>query len=287
MANVAPAPVTMEASDLYGRPLDRFTSERNALAKRLRQNGRGEEASQVAELRKPSVAAWAVNQLVRTQRQDIEQLFAAGDAALRAQEALINGRGEAEALRQAAAAERHAVERLTGTARGLLSSHGEELSPAKLEQVSETLHAAALDPGARELVKEGCLERELRHVGLGALGLTQAVPAGPARSGSPRSTPRTGRQQRRPKPAPSRPSPDELLRAARQAEGDARRIAERAQRELRRAQERREQAADALQAAEQELVSVQERIAQAQQEHQRAQRELEQLKRRARAPRRR
>lgn len=277
----------MEPSDLYGLPLDRFTSERNALAKRLRQDGRREEASRVAKLRKPSVAAWAVNQLVRTQRQDIEQLFAAGDAALRAQEALIKGRGKAEALREAAEAERDAVERLTGTARGLLSSQGDELSPAKLEQVSETLHAAALDFEARELVEDGCLERELRHVGLGATGVTQAAPAGQARAASPRSTPRTGRQQRRPKPPPSGPSRDELLRAARQTEGDARRIAERAQRELRRAQERREQAADALRAAEQAMALAQDRVAEAEQEHQRAQRELEQLKRRARAPRRR
>ena len=58
----------MEPDDLYGLPLDRFVAERGALAKALRADGRRDEASRVAALRKPSVAAWAVNQLARTQR---------------------------------------------------------------------------------------------------------------------------------------------------------------------------------------------------------------------------
>ena len=54
--------------ELYGLPLDRFVAERAALAKSLRSEGQREQADQVAKRRKPSVAAWAVNQLVRTQR---------------------------------------------------------------------------------------------------------------------------------------------------------------------------------------------------------------------------
>ena len=57
----------MDANKLYGLPLERFTEERNALAKRLREEGQRDEAATVSKLRKPSVAAWAVNQIVRTQ----------------------------------------------------------------------------------------------------------------------------------------------------------------------------------------------------------------------------
>ena len=159
----------MGPNDLYGLPLDRFTFERDALAKRLRSEGQHDQAERVVKLRKPSLAAWAVNQLVRTQRREIDALFKAGDALQRAQAALLSGKGDAGSLREAAEAERRALDGLTVKARGLLSSEGHELSQAKLEQVAETLHAAAIDPDSREQTKDGCLERELRHVGLGGL----------------------------------------------------------------------------------------------------------------------
>ena len=158
------------ASDLYGLPLERFTEERNALARRLRQEGDREQGAEVAKLRKPTVAAWAVNQLVRTQKREFDALLKAGDALQKAQAGLLGGDVDPAALRKAADAERGARERLTAKARGLLSSEGHELQPAKLEQVSDTLHAAAIEEQSRAQVRDGCLVRELRHVGLGALG---------------------------------------------------------------------------------------------------------------------
>ena len=137
----------MEPEDLYGLPLERFTDERNALAKERRNDGRRDEAEEVSKLRKPSIAAWAVNQLVRTQRRDIAALCDAGDALREAQEKLLSGGGDADALRDAVEAVRVAVEQLTDRARGLLSSEGNELSPATLARVSETLNAAALNIG--------------------------------------------------------------------------------------------------------------------------------------------
>lgn len=159
----------MDPADLYGLPLERFTPERDALAKQLRKDGQRDAAARVSKLRKPSLAAWAVNQLVRTQRREVNALLKAGDTLQAAQADLLKGRGDPAKLRQAVDAERAAGERLLERARGLLSSDGHELTAARLEQVSETLHAAALDEDARAHVTAGCLERELRHVGLGAL----------------------------------------------------------------------------------------------------------------------
>ena len=65
----------MDVDELYGLPLDRFTPERNALARELRNLGERERGAEVAALRKPSVAAWAVNQLARTQKRSIGELF--------------------------------------------------------------------------------------------------------------------------------------------------------------------------------------------------------------------
>ena len=157
----------MEPDDLYGLALDRFIPERGALAKALRADKRRDEAAEVAALRKPSVAAWAVNQLVRTQGDGLRELFDAGDGLREAQADLLAGRGDGRTLRAANERERDAVDTLVEAARGLLSSDGHELSPAVVERVADTLHAAALDAGAREQVRDGRLERELRHAGLG------------------------------------------------------------------------------------------------------------------------
>ena len=174
----------MDAHDLYGLALDRFVAERGAVAKALRAEDRRDEAAEVASLRKPSIAAWAVNQLIRTQGRPVQALFDAGDALRGAQADLLAGSGDGRTLRAAGDRERGAVDDLVAAARGLLTSEGYELSAAVVERVSDTLHAAALDERAREQVREGCLQRELRHVGLG-LGLGEEVfappPPGPAK----------------------------------------------------------------------------------------------------------
>jgi hypothetical protein len=234
----------MEPHDLYGLPLEQFTERRNALARELRRDGRRDEAATVSKLRKPSVAAWAVNQLVRTQRREVDALFSAGDALAQAQADLLANSGEASALRKAVDAERAAVELLTDKARGLLNADGHELTQARLEQVAETLHAAALDEDARADVEGGCLERELRHIGLGPTGAA-------ARPGA-RKAARSG----------SRPA---KTQAARRAEAAARRQLERATRELLAAESRRERVAEELRDADAAVDAARERVAEAEQ----------------------
>src|SRR3954452_17985688 len=56
-----------DADNLYGLPLEQFVPERDALAKRLRAEKRRADADEIKALRKPSVAAWADNQAVRSQ----------------------------------------------------------------------------------------------------------------------------------------------------------------------------------------------------------------------------
>src|SRR5437879_13872993 len=63
---------------LYGEPLDTFIAARNALAKALVQAADREGAAVVKALRKPSVAAWALNQLSHTRPAEVERLLAAG-----------------------------------------------------------------------------------------------------------------------------------------------------------------------------------------------------------------
>ena len=223
-AGSPPPGVPDEALDrLYGLPLDAFVRERDGLARELRRSGDKEAADWVKGLPRPSVSAWAVNQVMRTQGRDARALLDAGAALSDAQERMLAGRGDAEELRAAAAAEREAVERLARAATGLLDSRGRGLSPALLERVRETLHAVALDPEGREEAAAGRLVQERRAVGFGGLG-GAAVPAAPAR--------------RAPAPAPSRPGRKRGNGATREAPATDRRADVSREREAREAETR-------------------------------------------------
>jgi hypothetical protein len=228
-------------------------------------------------MRKPSLAAWAVNQLVRTQRRAVAALFEAGDALERAQSELLAGRGDPIALREAGKRERASVAKLLEAARGLLSAEGHELSPAMLERVSDTLHAGALDGHARAEVEQGCLHRELRHIGLGA---DQAVPSRASRrsgAGKPRPARKAAASNTERRSAQAERERSERLKAARHAEAEARHAAERADRALESAQQRRDHAADSLAKAEAALADARARAEEAAVTHQRARHALEKL----------
>src|SRR4051812_417513 len=88
---------------LYGLPLAEFTPERNALAAELSREGARERAAAVKALRKPSAAAWAVNQLVRAEPDLVEALLGAGGELRQAHRQAAAGRRAPE-LRAAAGA---------------------------------------------------------------------------------------------------------------------------------------------------------------------------------------
>jgi hypothetical protein len=275
----------VDVDDLYGAPLDQFVPERTALARELRKEGRREEAAQVAALRKPSVAAWAVNQLVRTQPRSVKGLFDAGDALRTAHELAASGRGDAQALRQATQGERSAVDTLVEAARGLLTSEGHELSPAVIDRVTDTLQAAALDPDARSKVSEGRLERELRHVGLGFVGDPGALPAEAPKRAAKRKTRPDGAQvadgenaeRERAEHQRRERERNDALKAARAAESKARREVQQADRAVEVAKGRRDKAAKALDNADEALATAQARAHAAAEAHRRATEDLERI----------
>jgi hypothetical protein len=150
--------------ELYGAPPDEFIARRDARAKELRKRDRA-AAHAIKKLRRPSVSAAAVNQLVRRAPDDVEALLAAGEALRQAQ----LGGGDRDAIRAAARDEREAVEKLVERAG--------KLSPAALEEVRETLHAAATDEEVRELVRRGVLTEARHAMGLGGFGAVAPAPA--------------------------------------------------------------------------------------------------------------
>ncbi len=64
---------------LYAAPLPRFVGARDALSKSLVASGRKADAARVKALKKPTAAAWAVNQLALAAPKELAALVAAGD----------------------------------------------------------------------------------------------------------------------------------------------------------------------------------------------------------------
>src|SRR4051794_22945928 len=93
---------------LYALPLEQFVSERNTLARTLKQAGDTDAAADVAALRKPSLVAWAVNQLAHTRRRDVDLLLDAGKRLVDAQQTSIS-KGGRDDLDTAQASFRRAV----------------------------------------------------------------------------------------------------------------------------------------------------------------------------------
>jgi len=233
--------------ELYGAPPGEFVARRDAFAKELRGSDRA-AADAVKKLRRPSVSAAAVNQLARSAPDDVEALLAAGEALRQAQ----LGGGDRDAIRAAAHDEREAVEKLVGEAG--------KLSPAALEEVRETLHAAATDEETRELVRRGVLTEARRAVGLGGFGAVAPAPSRPPRKDGKRST----TEQRRKEAERDRKAEAER---ARKAEAERARKAE-AERK-RAARERVKQARAALRDAEREVARLRKELERAEADAQR------------------
>lgn len=271
---------------LYGLPLQRFIPERDALVRALRSEKRRDQATAVARMRKPSVAAWAVNQLVRTQSKAIQALFEAGDDLARAQ-AGASGERTADALRVAARRQGDTLGGLLRAAKGLLSPEGHPLTATTLERVTETLRAASIDAASREQVAGGCLPRELRFAGMGIGDLAVSpVESPPPQATKPkqrtnqaaerRSAPEAGeaktaddsarkadaertRNARAVREADASRQRKAALNAARQTEAESRRAATRAEKALAAARARRAEAAASLEQAEQLLAAASKR----------------------------
>jgi hypothetical protein len=255
--------------ELYALPLERFVPERGVLAKALRAEGRREDAARIAALPKPSIAAWAVNQVVRSQPDASAALWAAGDAVVEAQERVVAGAGSGDELRGAVEAERRALMPLADAARGLLTGAGRFLGEQNAQVVIETLHAAAVDPGARPDVEAGRLARPLQLAGVGATAVGAGAPPEEAVTARRERTARRGRQdeaaetERRQAERERRARKDAAQRALVRAERDRDKARERIARavaERDAALARLEKARDALEQAEAKLATDHEAL---------------------------
>lgn len=200
-----------ELTELYAVPPEEFVAERRRRAGELRRDGEPALATELAGARKPTQAAWLVDQLSRAEPAllgellDLPEGFAAayrdGDAArLRA---VTDRRNQLLAdLREAAG--RAAAER------------AQPFSPATADQVGTTLSAALSDPAVAAEIRAGTLTRPVTYSGFGPFGPLAATATSTSTSTRRTSTDHPSRRPRRhlepadpaPEPGPPRGAPE-------------------------------------------------------------------------------
>jgi hypothetical protein len=151
------------AVELYRLTPDEFTAARNQLAKAVG----GHDAAAIRSLRKPTLAAWLANLLVRSDPDGVNALTELGDE-LRAAHLSADG-----ARLRALTPQRHAlVKQLVASATAEARNLGRTVTPTVVDRFTETLDAALIDPGAAQLLRAGQLTSALRHVGFGVVDET-------------------------------------------------------------------------------------------------------------------
>ena len=146
---------------LYAADPDEFVTERKQLERLLRDEGRAEEAAELAKRRKPALPVYAANRLARERADDVAKLVAAGERL-----ASGHGSGDAEELR---GAQRELTESVATLVRGA------RLSGAMEQRLAALLRAAATDPDSAKLLRRGVLSEEVEPTAFDALAGVKVV----------------------------------------------------------------------------------------------------------------
>jgi hypothetical protein len=142
--------------DLYALAPEGFVAARDALARTLKESGDPAAAAEVKRLRRPSVAAWALNQLVRREPELLDELIEAGEALRGAQRKAMSGVKES-GFREATERRRRLVQDLTRRSADILAEAGRGAQAE--DEIGRALEAASVDPQAAEELRAGRLEK--------------------------------------------------------------------------------------------------------------------------------
>jgi hypothetical protein len=241
------------ADELYAADLEDFVAERKRLAKELRDAGNAEEAQELAKLRKPTVPAWVLNQLARRNRREVDLLLHAGHRLREAQAGALRGT-EKDAFEQARRTESDALRALAKEAGKLLAEERGGASASVLNQVAESLRAAAISEAGRELLARGRFTEPMRSEGFDVVSGLAGKPAARAaeRAGATRDELREAQDALQEARA--------ALREAQREAAAAERAAERLEAEAGKAREAADDAHGRAERAGEELEAAQARV---------------------------
>ncbi|WP_341250789.1 hypothetical protein [Euzebya pacifica] len=146
-------PVPAVAIELYDATPADFVARRDALVAELRARGDRSTAAAVKALRRPTVAAAAINHLARTHPDVVEASMVAGEALATAQRRALSGVSGVD-VRGAVRAHHDAIDAVLAAAPDATS-----WPVAVRDAVQRTLQAAAVDDALAEDVRRGTLSR--------------------------------------------------------------------------------------------------------------------------------
>lgn len=174
-----------ELDDLYAVRPEQFTAVRTELAAAAKKRGDASAAKRISAARKPTTAAWVVNQLAHT-NEDVKQSLTDLGERLRAAHSAMDG----DAIRQLSSEQRSLVDELARAA-----FEGADLTNPTAtvrEDVTGTLQAAVADPDVA--ARLGRLSKAEQWSGFGDFGNTSAVCTA-ARGAKSRAEPKQTREK--------------------------------------------------------------------------------------------
>jgi hypothetical protein len=180
---VAAAKGVSSIDELYQLPLSEFTPARNALAARLRKSGKAGDADEVRSLVKPSIPAWAVNQVYWKHRPAFDRLLSSGDVLRNAQSSTLAGksgdvRGALDGVRQS-------LSELSRLAASELEAAGHNASAGAMRAVTATLEALSAYGNVANAPRAGRLVDEVDPPGFETLAALVPNASGSVSSDSP------------------------------------------------------------------------------------------------------
>ncbi len=257
------ADIEPDIDRLYQLPLDEFVQARNDLAARVRAESQEDAAMRVHSLAKPSVSAWAVNQLYWRARPEFDALMKAGQKLRATQQATLAGR--AADVRQAGKERDAALVAALDRTLALLRESDHPATPAMRLRIATDLDALAAYGGSPPGGAAGRLVDDLDAPGF------EVFEGMRARAGKPAKAEREGRRPHK------RPAAEvvsfEAIAGARRAVADAEHAAAEKRAEAQRA-------ASALDEARADLTAAQAEEARAKSTWENAQRRLGQAEHR-------
>ena len=155
---------------LYAVPPEEFMAERKRLVAAEKADGDPAVAKEIGTLRKPSLAAWAVNLLAREAPDLVNGLADLGGRMRAAQ-----GRLDTDTLTSLRPERDQLLEEVVRSTVQLVADAGRTCSAAAQQDVRATAIAALADEQAMAAVASGQLARTLSYSGFGEVDLAEAV----------------------------------------------------------------------------------------------------------------
>ncbi|MET9527461.1 hypothetical protein [Streptomyces coeruleorubidus] len=231
------------ADELYALRPEEFTAARASAVAAARTAGDRELADRIGTLRKPSLAAWASNLLVRSRPGDVEPLLRLGEGLRHAHHAL-----DRTQLRELSRQQHALIRALSAQARQLAVEAGHPIGEGVQREVENTLHAVLTDPEAAQAWASGRLAKPLSA----AVGFPAVAESAGTESATTQPRPSAAT-------APSRPG-RKAGEEQRRRLAQARRDAEAADRELRALKDEAAAAGQAAEESKQQVSRLQRRV---------------------------